>query len=245
MSGTRYERRKIARERGEEWIEKHLRGISWRRGRALTRTQRFAKWIRGERAATMLGLLLILASGCAVPRSTTEIPPAVAIALAGQDPSHLPDVAWTAAPVRIEQKWFSRTIGFQVDRGPDGSHFVDLTATSDDSNALEARRSDNERATDIVGSLVGAFQQGLALAAQAYATGLPAAAEPAAPIAAPSAAPPAPAPVAPSGDEPIVDAMSNEALNRSVAEIVERLRALEDRAAPEVVEVVPEAEEQP
>lgn len=113
-------------------------------------------------------LMLIALAGCAAPGSTTKIPPAVAVALAGGEVSSLPIEAWTGPPVEISMHWYDRTLGFQIDRDAAGAHFVDLTSAANGANALEARRSDNQRATDIVGSLVGAVQQGMALASQAY-----------------------------------------------------------------------------
>lgn len=128
-----------------------------------------------------LSLVFVLSAAlasCAAPGSATEIPQPVAIAMAGGDVSHLPAAAWSAPPVRIDMHWYDRTWGIQVDRDGGGNHFADLTSTSSSANALEARRSDNQRAENITGNILGALQQGMALAAQAYAPALAARAAP-------------------------------------------------------------------
>ncbi len=86
-----------------------------------------------------LGLLLFLPA-CAAPGSETRIPAPVAIALAGQDVSALPPEAW-AQDVEFDLRWYDRTVAFDL---PGGASFA---SEANGGNALQARISDNERAS--------------------------------------------------------------------------------------------------
>lgn len=120
----------------------------------------------------LVALVALLAlSACAAPGSETLIPQPVAIALAGGDVSGLPVEAWTAPPVRIDMRWYDRTLGFQIE-GAD--HFVDLTSAASGENALQARRADNQ--------LLGqGLDRILALGLAAATSGLAGAPQPATP----------------------------------------------------------------
>lgn len=108
-------------------------------------------------------ILPLLLVGCAAPGSSTKIPQPVAIALAGGDVAELPPEAWNGPPVELAMYWYDRQWGIQVDRDGEGAHFVDLQSAADGANALEARKSDNQRATDMFGQFTQVLQQGMAL----------------------------------------------------------------------------------
>jgi hypothetical protein len=174
---------------------------------------------------------LCLLSSCATPRSETEIPAPVAIALAGGDAAELPEIAWSSPPVRVDQKWFDRTWSLLIETN---GRMVDLTSEASGGTALEARRSDNARAESMFAGFMAALERGMALGMAASGAPRPVPTVAAVPDAATSPSAPAPAiellPIPAAGaDLPIVDALSVEALNRSIAEIMERLRRIEGR----------------
>lgn len=121
-----------------------------------------------------IGLLFVLAlSGCAVPGVKTTIPAEVFVAIAGGDASKIPS---GTPPIVYEAHWYDREMAFQVQDGrTGGDFFFDFASSSDATNALEARRSDNDRARANVDGFMGLLQQlgAAAAASQGIGTATP------------------------------------------------------------------------
>lgn len=122
------------------------------------------------RRSFSLALLFVLAlSGCAVPGVKTTIPAEVFVAIAGGDASKLPP---GTPPIVYEAHWYDREMAFQVQDGrTGGDFFFDFASSSDATNALEARRSDNDRARANVDGFMGLLQQLGAAAAASQGIG--------------------------------------------------------------------------
>lgn len=109
---------------------------------------------------------------CAEPGYGTTIPAPVFVAGMGGDVSALPA---DCPPVESWSKWYDRQVGFDVEgRHADGRTFsMRYTGASDAANALEARRSDNDRATSQLRDTLGLLKDFGLLAARTQGLSIP------------------------------------------------------------------------
>lgn len=125
-------------------------------------------------ALAVLAMLFASTLSCfAAPGYENIVPAPVAVAMAGQDATKLPA---DCPPVVTRSHWYDRQVAFNMHgQGADGRSFAfDFASSSDAGNALEARRSDNERSMQNLAATFGFLQQLAAMAAQSQGLGAPA-----------------------------------------------------------------------